>query len=104
MNHELRQYRQGECAQAQGLRNPQRFSVALRRTTSRACSWRWSAVSRACRLDPSDPQQYGYSRFWAANASSFHLEQVQVLADAGGPKLWDYAVDIFQDNHGPFAP
>ena len=58
----------------------------------------WSRVRLA-----GDPQQYGYSRFWAENATSFHLEQVQVLADPSGPKLWEHAVDIYQSAHGPFA-
>ena len=61
-----------------------------------AGDWSWVRLA-------GDPQQYGYSRFWASNASSFHLEQVQVLADPSGPRLWQYAVDIFQDAHGPFS-
>ncbi len=48
-----------------------------------------------------DPVQYGYSRFWASNATHWHLEQVQV-ALPGGPQLWQESVDIFQPNHGPF--
>jgi hypothetical protein len=46
--------------------------------------------------------QYGYSRLWAANASSFHLEQVQVLAGPA-PQLWSETVDVFQPAHGPFV-
>ena len=48
------------------------------------------------------PQQYGYSRFWAVNATSFHLEQVQTSLP-GGPRLWGEAVDIYQPSHGPFT-
>ena len=46
--------------------------------------------------------QYGYSRFWAVNATHWHLEQVQTSVP-GGPKLWEYAVDIYQPAHGAFA-
>jgi len=49
-----------------------------------------------------DPAQYGYSRFWAPNASAWHFEQVQV-ALPGGPQLWGEAVDVFQPRHGPFG-
>lgn len=48
-----------------------------------------------------NPQQYGYSRFWADNATHWHLEQVQTSLP-GGPRLWSETVDIFQPNHGPF--
>ena len=48
-----------------------------------------------------DPQQYGYSRFWAVNASHWHFEQVQTSLP-GGPVLWSEAVDIVQPSHGPF--
>jgi hypothetical protein len=61
-----------------------------------AGDWSWVRLA-------GDPSQYGYSRFWATNATSFHLEQVQVLADPAGPKLWQFAVDIEQGAHGPFA-
>lgn len=47
-----------------------------------------------------DPAQYGYSRFWASNATHWHLEQVQVLLP--GRPLWNETVDIFQPHHGPF--
>ena len=57
----------------------------------------WSRVRLA-----GDPIQYGYSRFVATNASSFHFEQVQVLVGPT-PQLWSEAVDIFQPTHGPFA-
>ena len=50
-----------------------------------------------------DPAQYGYSRFWVSNASSFHFEQVQTSV-AGGPTLWAAGtIDIVQPSHGPFA-
>ena len=49
-----------------------------------------------------DPAQYGYSRFWAVNATHWHLEQVQTSLP-GGPALWDEVVDIFQPSHGPFT-
>jgi hypothetical protein len=48
-----------------------------------------------------DPQQYGYSRFWALNATHWHFEQVQTSLP-GGPALWSEAVDIVQPRHGPF--
>ena len=48
-----------------------------------------------------DPQQYGFSRFWAADAKHWHLEQVQTNL-AGGPALWSEVVDIVADSHGPF--
>ena len=57
----------------------------------------WSRVRLA-----GDPVQYGYSRFWAVNATHWHLEQVQTSVP-GGPKLWEYTVDIVQPNHGAFA-
>ena len=56
----------------------------------------WSRVRLA-----GDPEQYGYSRFWAPNATHWHLEQVQSSVP-GGPSLWEEAVDIVQDSHGPF--
>jgi hypothetical protein len=49
-----------------------------------------------------DPEQYGYSRFWAANATHWHLEQVQTNLP-GGAQVWGQAVDIVQLNHGPFT-
>jgi hypothetical protein len=48
-----------------------------------------------------NPQQYGYSRFWALNATHWHFEQVQTSLP-GGPVLWSEAVDIVQPSHGPF--
>jgi hypothetical protein len=48
-----------------------------------------------------DPEQYGYSRFWATNATHWHLEQVQSSLP-GGPALWGESVDVVQMNHGPF--
>jgi hypothetical protein len=47
-----------------------------------------------------DPEQYGYARFWASNASHWHLEQVQVLLP--GAPLWSEVVDVVTDKHGPF--
>ena len=48
-----------------------------------------------------DPVQYGYSRFWAPDATHWHLEQVQ--SSLPGMPLWDEAVDIYQPTHGPFS-
>jgi len=62
-----------------------------------AAAGNWSRARLA-----GDPVQYGYSRLWAANASSFHLEQVQVLAGPA-PQLWAESVDVFQPAHGPFV-
>jgi hypothetical protein len=49
-----------------------------------------------------DPQQYGFSRFWASNATHWHLEQVQTNLP-GGPQVWGEVVDIVQLRHGPFS-
>ena len=44
------------------------------------------------------PEQYSYTRMWAANSSVLHLEQVKVFPT---PSVWA-EIDILQPRHGPF--
>jgi hypothetical protein len=48
------------------------------------------------------PEQYGYGRFWATNASSFHFEEVQLINEGQPGVIWA-SIDVLQGKHGPFV-